>query len=152
MKGNMTVTMDENFMIFMLKEVMNKSRMARGMKGIAYAIALPAAICCILMELMVWRLEGEFSISWILLLATSMLLFAFTVGGYKEFYLRRCRKELKKIQFPIQQIIEFDEDMFLRENSKRRIRVRNYLNTDDNNQVIIEDSRLVEFIENKEEE
>ena len=113
MKGNMTVTMDENFMIFMLKEVMNKSRMARGMKGIAYAIALPAAICCILMELMVWRLEGEFSISWILLLATSMLLFAFTVGGYKEFYLRRCRKELKKIQFPIQQIIEFDEDMFL---------------------------------------
>ena len=42
--------------------------------------------------------------------------------------------------------------MFLRENSKRRIRVRNYLNTDDNNQVIIEDSRLVEFIENKEEE
>lgn len=46
----------------------------------------------------------------------------------------------------------FDEDMFLRENSKRRIRVRNYLNTDDNNQVIIEDSRLVEFIENKEEE
>lgn len=46
----------------------------------------------------------------------------------------------------------FDEDMFLRENSKRRIRVRNYLNTDDNNQVIIEDSRLVEFIEDKEEE
>ena len=49
-------------------------------------------------------------------------------------------------------IDSFDEDMFLRENSKRRIRVRNYLNTDDNNQVIIEDSRLVEFIENKEEE
>ena len=46
----------------------------------------------------------------------------------------------------------FDEDMFLRENSKRRISVRNYLNSDDNNQVIIEDSRLVEFIENKEEE
>ena len=40
--------------------------------------------------------------------------------------------------------------MFLREDSNKKIKVRNYLTTDENNQVIIEDSRLVEFIDEKE--
>ena len=47
-------------------------------------------------------------------------------------------------------IDSFDEDMFLREDSNKKIKVRNYLTTDENNQVIIEDSRLVEFIDEKE--
>lgn len=47
-------------------------------------------------------------------------------------------------------IDSFDEDMFLREDSNKKIKVRNYLTTDENNQVIIEDSRLVEFIYEKE--
>ena len=46
-------------------------------------------------------------------------------------------------------IDSFDEDMFLREDSNKKIKVRNYLTTDENNQVIIEDSRLVEFIDEK---
>lgn len=47
-------------------------------------------------------------------------------------------------------IDSFDEDMFLREDSNKKIKVRNYLTTDENNQVIIDDSRLVEFIDEKE--
>ena len=47
-------------------------------------------------------------------------------------------------------IDSFDEDMFLREDSNKKIKVINYLTTDENNQVIIEDSRLVEFIDEKE--
>lgn len=47
-------------------------------------------------------------------------------------------------------IDSFDEDMFLREDSNKKIKVRNYLTIDENNQVIIEDSRLVEFIDEKE--
>lgn len=47
-------------------------------------------------------------------------------------------------------IDSFDEDMFLREDSNKKIKVRNYLTTDENNQVIIEDSRLVEVIDEKE--
>lgn len=42
----------------------------------------------------------------------------------------------------------FDESMFLRDNFDKRLVVRNYLNTDKNNQVIIKDSRLVEFVSN----
>ena len=42
----------------------------------------------------------------------------------------------------------FDESMFLRDNFDKRLVVRNYLNIDKNNQVIIDDSRLVEFVSN----
>ena len=42
----------------------------------------------------------------------------------------------------------FDESMFLRDNFDKRLVVRNYLNIDKNNQLIIDDSRLVEFVSN----
>ena len=41
--------------------------------------------------------------------------------------------------------------MFLRNDTKNRLVVRNYLNIDKNNQVMIDDSRLVEFVEAEKE-
>lgn len=48
-------------------------------------------------------------------------------------------------------IDSFDECMFLRNDTKNRLVVRNYLNIDKNNQVMIDDSRLVEFVEAEKE-
>lgn len=48
-------------------------------------------------------------------------------------------------------IDSFDECMFLRNNTKNRLVVRNYLNIDKNNQVMIDDSRLVEFVTTEKE-
>lgn len=44
----------------------------------------------------------------------------------------------------------FDEYMFLRSDNLKRLVVRNYLNIDKNNQVMIEDSRLVGFTDKEE--
>lgn len=48
-------------------------------------------------------------------------------------------------------IDSFDEAMFLRDNRQNRLVVRNYLTVDDNNQVVIEDNRLVNFIRKEDE-
>lgn len=40
----------------------------------------------------------------------------------------------------------FDESMYLRDSFDKKLVVRNYLNIDKNNQVIIDDSRLVEIV------
>ena len=48
-------------------------------------------------------------------------------------------------------IDSFDEAMFLRDNKQDRLLVRNYLAVDDNNQVVIEDNRLVNFIRKEDE-
>lgn len=71
----------------------------------------------------------------------------------KEMEIRLISKEGKILSKKIDDnfgIDSFDELMFLRNNTNNRLIVRNYLKIDKNNQVVIDDSRLVGFTTEKE--
>lgn len=113
MKGKMLVTIDEELMMTIVKEMMKKSRMARNMKILTLAVIVPQLILLIFLMFMAWYVEGDISFYWFVLLVATVILLWFCVCGYKIAHLNRNKREMKKIQFPVEQNVEFDESVLV---------------------------------------
>ena len=112
MEGKMIVTINEVLMMQMIEEKLKKSRISKNLKVIAYALVVPWMILTVIF--IIKQLFAEKTISFLWRLSLSMLLFMiwFIFYGYKATYLYENKRKMKKIQFPIEQTVKFDEYTF----------------------------------------